>query len=93
MLTSRLCGGIRVTSAPCRWTVPWVGSSNPAIIRIVVVLPHPEGPSSEKNSPSAMATSMSRTAMTDSPWDRNSLTTPRSSIAGVVVLSAGPSAR
>jgi hypothetical protein len=30
---------------------PAVGSSNPAISRSVVVLPHPDGPSSEKNSP------------------------------------------
>ena len=29
----------------------------PAIIRSVVVLPHPEGPSSEKNSPPAMSRS------------------------------------
>ena len=32
--------------------MPAVGSSKPAIIRIVVVLPQPDGPSSEKNSPS-----------------------------------------
>ena len=56
MLTSRLFGGTSVTSVPCRYTVPAVGSSKPAIIRIVVVLPQPDGPSSEKNSPSAMAT-------------------------------------
>jgi hypothetical protein len=51
MLTSRLCGGTFVTSVPCRYTVPAVGSSKPATIRIVVVLPQPEGPSREKNSP------------------------------------------
>src|SRR5215831_1091572 len=83
MLTSRLCGGVLVTSLPCRRTVPVVGSSNPAIIRIVVVLPQPDGPSREKNSPSWMATSMPLTAVTTSPCDRNSLTTPRSSIAGM----------
>ena len=33
---------------------PEVGSSSPAIIRSVVVLPQPEGPSSMKNSPSSM---------------------------------------
>ena len=31
---------------------PLVGSSNPAIMRSVVVLPQPEGPSRQKNSPS-----------------------------------------
>ncbi len=31
-----------------------VGVSNPAIMRSVVVLPQPDGPSIEKNSPSAM---------------------------------------
>ncbi|SKG36378.1 Uncharacterised protein [Mycobacteroides abscessus subsp. abscessus] len=33
---------------------PEVGLMNPAIIRRVVDLPHPEGPSRVKNSPSAM---------------------------------------
>ena len=51
MLTSRLCGGVLVTSSPPTRTVPEVGSLNPAIIRSVVVLPQPDGPSSEKNSP------------------------------------------
>ena len=33
--------------------MPPVGSSSPAIIRSVVVLPQPDGPSMTKNSPSA----------------------------------------
>ena len=53
MFTSRLFGGAAVTSRPSSRTVPWVGSSKPAIIRIVVVLPQPDGPSMEKNSPFA----------------------------------------
>ena len=52
MLTSRLYGGRSVTSRPPRYTVPYVGSSKPPIMRSVVVLPQPEGPSIEKNSPS-----------------------------------------
>ena len=48
----------RVTSRPWRRTRPAVGSSNPAIIRRVVVLPEPDGPSIEKNSPSAISRSM-----------------------------------
>jgi hypothetical protein len=39
-----------------------VGCSKPAIIRSVVVLPQPDGPSIEKNSPSAMSKSASSTA-------------------------------
>lgn len=51
VLTFRLCGGIRETSTPSSRMRPAVGSSNPAISRSVVVLPHHDGPSSEKNSP------------------------------------------
>ena len=35
----------------------------PAIIRSVVVLPHPDGPSREKNSPAAMSRSRSSTTV------------------------------
>ena len=75
MFTSRLFGGAAVTSRPSSRTVPWVGSSKPAIIRIVVVLPQPDGPSMEKNSPVRMARSMPRTAATTSPREWNSFTT------------------
>src|SRR5581483_11759931 len=82
MLTSRLFGGMPVTSEPCSQMVPVVGSSNPAIIRMVVVLPQPDGPSREKNSPSAMVRSSPATAVTTPPRAWNSLTTPVSSMAG-----------
>ena len=62
MLTLRLCGGTRETSAPSSRMAPSVGVSKPAIIRSVVVLPQPDGPSSEKNSPEAMEKSASVTA-------------------------------
>src|SRR5262245_9358841 len=42
------------TSSPSRRIWPEVGSSSPAIILSVVVLPQPEGPSRQKNEPSAM---------------------------------------
>ena len=42
--------------------MPYVGSSNPPIMRSVVVLPQPEGPSIEKNSPSSMSNERSSTA-------------------------------
>ncbi len=43
--------------------LPWVGSSNPAIMRNVVVLPHPEGPSNAKNEPSGIVNDKSFTAV------------------------------
>src|SRR5690625_3962429 len=43
---------------------PLVGSSNPAMQRIVVVLPQPEGPSRAKNSPRLMVMLTSSTAVT-----------------------------
>src|SRR5262252_1628917 len=42
--------------------VPAVGSMKPAIMRKVVVLPQPDGPSSETNSPSLSARSSPATA-------------------------------
>src|SRR3989304_1895800 len=49
------------------YTSPSVGSSNPAIILSEVVLPQPDGPSMEKNSPSRICMATSRTALTISP--------------------------
>ena len=42
---------MKVTSSPPSRIVPEVGSSSPAIMRSVVVLPQPDGPSRQKNSP------------------------------------------
>src|SRR4029453_2029119 len=53
--------------------VPADGSSRPAIIRRVVVLPQPDGPSSAKNDPAATVRSRSCTAVIDP----NHLLTPR----------------
>jgi hypothetical protein len=44
--------------------LPDVGNSRPAIMRRVVVLPHPEGPSSVTSVLAAMLNEMSRTAAT-----------------------------
>src|SRR6478736_7991132 len=49
---SRCEARFQVTSSPPRKIWPRVGSSRPAIIRSVVVLPQPDGPSRQKNSPS-----------------------------------------
>src|SRR5690348_15687341 len=51
-------------SAPSRRIFPSVGRSKPAISRSVVVLPQPDGPSSEKNSPASIETSIPSTAAT-----------------------------
>ena len=55
MFTGRRFEETVVTSCPCRRMRPSSGTSKPAIIRSVVVLPQPLGPSSEKNSPSPIA--------------------------------------
>ena len=54
MLTLRRCGGHAVTSWPSSRIARLSGSSKPAIIRSVVVLPQPDGPSRVKNSPAAI---------------------------------------
>ena len=64
MFTGRLSGGSRLMSWPRRAIVPAVGRSNPPIIRSVVVLPQPDGPSSEKNSPVWIVSETSSTATT-----------------------------
>ena len=62
MLTGRRFEKTDVTSFPCRKMRPSSGTSKPAIIRRVVVFPQPLGPSSEKNSPSRIASVTLRTA-------------------------------
>ena len=47
----RWLGFRRVTSLPPMNTEPELGSSKPATIRSIVVLPQPEGPRKETNSP------------------------------------------
>ena len=62
MFTGRRFGVTRVTSCPWSSTRPSSGTSKPAIMRSVVVFPQPLGPSSEKNSPSPIASDTSFTA-------------------------------
>ena len=50
MFTGRLLGGTPAISWPAIKICPSLGFSNPASMRIIVVLPQPEGPSSAKNS-------------------------------------------
>src|SRR5262245_8712211 len=64
MPMSRLCTATSVMSSPPTNTRPESGISKPAIMRRDVVLPQPEGPSSEKNSPAAMSSVTRSTATT-----------------------------
>src|ERR1700676_556562 len=60
---------------------PPSGASNPAISRSIVVLPHPEGPSSVQNSPSATENDTASTAATPS---KRFDTSRHSTILGVI---------
>ena len=86
MFTLRLAGGTSVTSSPASVTLPMVGTSKPAIMRSVVVLPQPDGPSIEKNSPSRMFRSMLFTT-TFSP---NALVTPLSTMCPSTISPSLP---
>ena len=65
MFTARLFGGTRAMSLPSSRIVPSLGVSKPASIRISVVLPQPDGPSSAKNSRSNISRSMLSMAVKD----------------------------
>src|SRR5262245_19207037 len=60
----RRCGGSVSMRLPPKRICPAVRSAKPAIVRSSVVLPQPEGPSSVKNSPSAISSDTSSTART-----------------------------
>src|SRR5581483_3966459 len=61
---SRLFGDTCVTSRPSTTTRPSSGRSKPATMRSAVVLPQPDGPSSERNSPSPSLISIPSSAFT-----------------------------
>ena len=48
MAVPRLTGGNPTTDSPPIWISPEVGVSWPAIMRRIVVLPQPEGPSRQQ---------------------------------------------
>src|SRR5712671_306227 len=58
----RFSGGRAVITRPSNSTDPVSGDSSPAMIRRVVVLPQPDGPSKPKNSPRSTAIETSATA-------------------------------
>ena len=53
---------VSLSARPARSMRPALGISSPAIMRSVVVLPHPDGPSSVINSPFSISRSRLRTA-------------------------------
>src|SRR5437763_3487593 len=77
MLTSRSLAERDVTSVPPMRMRPLVTDSRPATMRSVVVLPHPDGPSSVHSVPGSTLNEMSSTAVT-SPYflETCSKTTP-----------------
>src|SRR5262249_31923121 len=79
MAMLRARGGRSVTFLSSITMSPSVGRSSPAIIRINVVLPQPDGPSNTKNSPSFATRLMPSTARTSS----NSLVTRRASTTAI----------
>ena len=58
----RLYGGTFVRSRPSSDTVPVSGRMKPPMMRSVVVLPDPDGPSRVTNSPGATSSETSSTA-------------------------------
>ena len=63
MAMSRSLAGTVVTLRSPMWIVPSSTGSSPASIRSVVDLPHPDGPTSTRNSPSAISRSRWSTAV------------------------------
>src|SRR5260370_1953308 len=63
MAMSRADARLKVTSSPPSVIDPALGSSSPAIMRNVVVLPQPEGPSRQKKPPSSTVKVEPRTAL------------------------------
>jgi len=60
-------GASPMMSAPLSWIMPVVGVSNPAIMRRIVVLPQPDGPSNAMNSPGVTDSSTLLTAAAHPP--------------------------
>src|ERR1051326_2853861 len=81
MARSRSRGARPLTSWSSMKTWPALGASRPAMMRSVVVLPQPEGPTSTSNSPFSTVRSNPRTAT----WPLgNTLSTCSSRIAGML---------
>src|SRR5690349_17289118 len=85
MLTGRLLAGTPTTERPLIAMSPASGSANPAIIRMIVVLPQPDGPRIEKKRPGGTANDTPATATVASKRLRTSV----SSRSAVVIPRTG----
>src|SRR5688572_23010672 len=79
-------------SWPARTTWPASGSTSPATIRSTVLLPHPDGPRSERNSPDAASRDTSSTATT-APKVLRSRRSVSAGAAAALTVAGGGSAR
>src|SRR3954452_21236491 len=84
MLRRSFTASARVTSSPPSRMRPEVGSTSRLIMRIVVVLPHPDGPTSTAIAPAGTSNESSSTAMVPSSYR---LETRSSRIIGSPVAS------
>src|SRR5262244_123348 len=85
VLTSRLYGGSSAASLPPIKISPSSGCSKPAISRSEVVLPQPDGPRSDRNSPLCTLSVTASTAVSEP----NRLVTARSSTSNAWSLYPG----
>src|SRR5690606_35937508 len=70
----RSLGGSPLTTLSPMETSPLVNFSSPAMVRMRVVLPEPEAPSSTRNSPSRTSRLTPSTALTEPKWVCRSFT-------------------
>jgi hypothetical protein len=82
VLTLRLCGGRPSTRRSRMKISPLEALTKPPIRFSVVVLPQPDGPRRQKNSPSAISRSVGLSAT----WPPKCFETPLSRIAGLDVV-------
>src|SRR6056297_1232490 len=92
MLTGRLFGGVSSTDLPLIRMSPDVGLRNPAIIRMIVVLPQPDGPRIEKKLPGGTEKETLSTAVA-SPNRFTRLAHSRSGVMQGSVHKAAPEVR
>ncbi len=90
----RWLGGLCVMSSPSMVMVPAVGSSKPAIMRRVVVLPQPLGPRKETNSPGSTDRLKSSTAVVApkvlAMWERDKKDIVKTRAPDICALDAQP---
>ena len=89
VLTLRRCGGSPSTRSSRMKISPLVALTKPPIRLSVVVLPQPDGPRRQKNSPSAISSVTPSTALTE-PKRRLTLTNLTAGDMGCAIAGAAP---